>query len=325
VGLSGGSDSVALTLILRGLSEHGGFTIAALAHLNHQLRPTASRDEQFCRDFAAHLALPIVVEAIGVKTYADAQRLSIEEAARRVRYDFLERAAATTGADRIAVGHTEDDQAETYLIKLIRGAGLAGLGGIYPRRGSVIRPLLDVSRGDLRAFLAAAGQPWVDDETNAELVNPRNRIRHAVIPELERAAGGNTRPAIARTAALAREDGEWLDEIAAARLTELITVFGGSTEQEPPVVGGSKEQDPPYVRVEFDADRLAAEPPPVLRRLLLAAMRRLAGGREVGLEHVEAAREVLSGVTAGVDIPGSRVELRGKKLVLLQQGGLSKW
>jgi tRNA(Ile)-lysidine synthase len=211
VGVSGGSDSVALTLLLTALAEHGGFSVASLAHLNHRLRPTSDRDEQFCCDLAARLELPIVFEAADVKGYAASQHLSIEDAARRLRYDFLDRAAARCGADRIAVGHTQDDQAETYLIKLTRGAGLAGLGGIYPRRGPVIRPLLDVSRDALRELLTAGGQGWVEDETNAELDNPRNRIRHRVIPELDRASGGDTKPAIARTAALAREDGQWLD------------------------------------------------------------------------------------------------------------------
>ncbi len=305
VAVSGGSDSVALALLLTALAEHGGFTVASLAHLNHQLRPTSGRDEQFCRDLAAGLGLRIVIEAADVQGYAAAQRLSIEDAARRLRYDFLDRAAARCGADRIAVGHTQDDQAETYLIKLTRGAGLAGLGGIYPRRGPVIRPLLDVSRDALRELLTARGQAWVEDETNAVLDNPRNRIRHRVIPELDRASGGGTKPAIARTAALSREDGQWLDELAAARFADLAASTADG--------------------VEIDAGRLAAEPAPLQRRVLLTAMRSLAGGREIGLEHVEAAQEVLSGLTAAVDIPGSRVELRRKMLVLVQQGGSLKW
>jgi tRNA(Ile)-lysidine synthase len=168
----------------------------------------------------------------------------------------------------------------------------------------VIRPLLDVSRDDLRDWLASRGQGWVEDETNAELDNPRNRIRHRVIPELDRTSGGGTKPAIARTAALAREDGQWLDELAEGRFGELVA----STTDG----------------VQIDAGRLAAEPAPLQRRVLLAAMRSLAGGREIGLEHVEAAQEVLSGLTAAVDIPGSRVELRRKMLVLVQQGGSSK-
>ncbi len=305
IGLSGGSDSVALTLVLTALAEHGGFSVVSLAHLNHQLRPTSDRDEQFCRDLAARLGLKIVFESADVKGHAARHGLSIEDAARRLRYDFLERAAAGCQADRIGVGHTEDDQAETYLIKLARGAGLAGLGGIYPRRGQVIRPLLDVSRAALREFLTGQGETWVEDETNDALDNPRNRIRHRVIPELDLAAGGGTKPAIARTAALAREDGQWLDELAAAR-------FGDLAQTTP-------------AGVQIDATRLAAEPAPVRRRVLLTAMRSLSGGREIGLEHVEAVHEVLSGLAAAVDIPGSRVELRRRMLVLVQQGARSKW
>jgi tRNA(Ile)-lysidine synthase len=300
VGVSGGSDSVALTRLLLDLAPHGGFSVVSLAHLNHQLRPTAARDEHFCRELAARLGLPIAVEAVDVAAYAASQRLSVEDAARRLRYDFLDRVAAGADAETIAVGHTEDDQAETYLIKLARGAGLAALGGVYPRRGAVVRPLLDVSRAALQDYLLARGERWMDDETNADLANPRNQIRHRVIPELEQAAGGPVRPAIARTAALAREDGQWLDEVAAAQFDALVS------------------RTPDGLRI--DADALADAPRPLQRRILLSAMRRLSGGREIGLDHVESAQEVLAGRAAGAEVPGSRLELRGKKLVLIQQG-----
>jgi len=125
IGLSGGSDSVALTLVLRELSRHGGFEIAGLAHLNHQIRPAAVCDEAFCRAFATRLGMPLVVEAVDVPRLAAAERQSLEEAARRARYEFLHRAAAGAGATVVAVGHTRDDQAETVLLKLARGAGLA--------------------------------------------------------------------------------------------------------------------------------------------------------------------------------------------------------
>ena len=297
--LSGGSDSVALALILRELAESGGFTVVSLAHLNHRLRPTAARDEQFCRDFARRLGLPIAVDAVDVQAYASEQHLSVEEAARRVRYAFLHRAAADAGADRIAVGHTRDDQAETFLLKLIRGAGPAGLGGIYPRHGALIRPLLDVSRADLRAYLTGQGQNWVDDESNEDLENPRNRIRHRVIPELDRAYGGPAAPAVARAAGLMREDAEWLDELAARRFEDLAT---RTTDG-----------------VEIDAARLSGEPGPLRRRVLRQALRAVAPGREVGLSHVEAALSVLGGDCAGADVPGARVELRRGKLVLIEQ------
>jgi tRNA(Ile)-lysidine synthase len=304
VGLSGGSDSVALTLLLLELARYGGFQVAAAAHLNHQIRPTAARDEAFCRGFAARLSLPLITETADVPGYAAAQRLSLEDAARRLRYPFLERAAAQAAATVIAVGHTQDDQAETLLLKLARGAGMTGLGGIYPRRDTVVRPLLDVSRAELQAFLRERAQPWEDDESNADLANPRNRVRHRVLPALEEASGGAVRPALARAAALIREDGQWLDEEASRRYPGLCVQAAGA--------------------VEIDAARLAAEPLPIRRRVLLRALRSQAGGREVGLEHVESALEVLAGQTAAADLPGSRLELKRGKLVLLQQDAGSK-
>lgn len=301
IGVSGGSDSVALTRLLLELAEHGDFTLVGLAHLNHGLRPSAARDEAFCHELAARVGLPLVSERVDVRSYAETQRLSTEDAARRLRYDFLERTAARLGADRIAVGHTQDDQAETFFLKLMRGAGLTGLGGIYPRRGQIVRPLLDVSRADLRAYLAGAGERWVEDESNEDLDNPRNRVRHRVLPELDRAAGGPTRPAIARAAALIREDGQWLDELGEARFREVAADTDGG--------------------LELDVAGLVDTPPPVRRRVLLEAMRSRADGREIGLDHVEAVMTLLGGGQGGVDVPGSRVELRGRKLVLLQQKG----
>jgi tRNA(Ile)-lysidine synthase len=296
VALSGGSDSVALTLILRELAPNAGFTVAGLAHLNHCLRATADRDEQFCRELATRLNLPLVVSTVNVADYAATERLSVEAAARRARYAFLHRCAADLDADRIAVGHTRDDQAETFLLKLIRGAGLTGLGGIYPRKGAIVRPLLDVSRADLREYLEVHAESWVEDETNADLDNPRNRIRHRVVPELDAAYGGPTSASIARAAGLARDDGAWLDDLADRRYRELATGDGEG--------------------VALGASELAAEPEPVRRRILLKALRDVANLREVALEHVDAAADILNGTSAGADLPGARLELRRGKLVL---------
>ena len=297
VGLSGGSDSVALVLLLQELAQPDGFALVSLAHLNHCLRPSAARDEEFCRGFAERVGLPIAVESIDVASYGQTQRLSVEGAARRLRYEFLHRAAAAASADHIAVGHTRDDQAETFLLKLIRGAGLTGLGGIYPRRGKVVRPLLDVSRSELRAYLESRGQSWVDDETNEDLDNPRNRIRHRVLPELDRAYGAPASPAIARAAAIVREDGQWLDELSDRRFAAIV-------------LRGEKG-------LEIDVNTLEAEPAPVRRRVVLAALRMASPEREIGFDHVEAALSVAAGDSAGADLPGSRVELRRGKLVLM--------
>jgi tRNA(Ile)-lysidine synthase len=298
IGLSGGSDSVALVLLLQELAQQDNFEVVALAHLNHRLRCTAARDEQFCRELAKSVGLPIAIESIDVASYAQTQRLSVEDSARRLRYDFLDRAAESVSADRIAVGHTRDDQAETFLLKLIRGAGLTGLGGIYPRRGRVVRPLLDVGRADLRRYLESRGQPWVDDETNDDLSNPRNRVRHKVLPELE-IVGSASGAAIARAAAIIREDGQWLDELGERRFDALVTRSNTG--------------------LEVDVSGLMAEPAPIRRRIVLTALRLAAPNREIGLDHVELALEVAAGETAGVDVPGTRVELRRGKMVLLRE------
>jgi tRNA(Ile)-lysidine synthase len=304
VGVSGGSDSVALVRLLNELAEHGGFTVAAVAHLNHKLRPTADQDAEFTRALADRLSLPFYTEAADVAAFAAHARLSIEDAARRIRYAFLERTAVTVEAGQIAVGHTEDDQAETFLMKLIRGASLTGLGGIYPRRGRIIRPLLDVSRADLRAYLLSLSETWIDDESNADVDNPRNRIRHRVLPELDTALAGASRPNIARAAALAREDGEWLDSLAEERFAAL---------------GVRRVGD-----LEFDAEAIAALPRPTARRVLVRALRTIAGSREISQEHVDSAMAVVEGISGGIDVPGGRVELLDGKLVLLQQKVVSK-
>ena len=301
VGLSGGSDSVALTRLLLDLAEHGGFSVVGLAHLNHGLRSSAQADEDFCREFAQRVGVPLDVERAAVRDYASSESLSVEDAARRLRYAFLERTAAARAADRIAVGHTQDDQAETFLLKLIRGAGLRGLGGIYPRKGVVIRPLLDVTRDDLRAYLRSRAENWIEDETNEDLANPRNRIRHRVLGELDRALEGSSRRAIARAAALIREDGQWLDALGEERFLTLARRTGAG--------------------LELDVPGLADTPEPVRRRVLLRAMREAGGHREIGLEHVEAVSALLNGAQGGVDVPGTRVELCGGKLVLLEQRG----
>jgi tRNA(Ile)-lysidine synthase len=244
--------------------------------------------------------MPIIVEAADVQGYAATQGFSVEDAARRLRYDFLARAAATVRADRIAVGHTEDDQVETFLLKLLRGAGLSGLAAIFPTRGQVVRPLLAVSRAEVREYLTSIGESWIEDETNDNLDNPRNRIRHCVLPELEKAFGSAARPAIARAAVLAREDGQWLDREGDRRFDALT----------------QRVSD----RIEADAEALDREPLPLLRRVLLRAMREVAPGREVGLEHVESVLAVLAGRSGGSDVPGGRAELRDGKLVFIQQG-----
>src|SRR5262245_44325761 len=185
IAVSGGSDSVALSHLMMSLDRAGHFQVAAFAHFNHQLRADADRDERFCTDLAASLGRPLIVDRGDVAELARREHLSIEDAARRLRYRFLERARVQAGADVVALGHTRDDQADTFLLRLLRGAGARGLAGMHPRRGVIVRPLLDCRRSTLREYLEDNGLSFVHDSSNEDVSVPRNRVRAELLPLLE--------------------------------------------------------------------------------------------------------------------------------------------
>ncbi|MHB8631306.1 MAG: tRNA lysidine(34) synthetase TilS, partial [Candidatus Limnocylindria bacterium] len=192
VAVSGGADSTALLLLLAGAVPQLGLDLH-VAHFDHRLRPRASaRDAQFVADLAQRHGATIRI--------GRAERVPrSEDDARELRYAFLRRAALDAGAARIATGHTRDDQAETVLLHAARGSGLAGLAGMRPRRDDIVRPLLAIGRAETEAVCAAAGIVPREDRSNADLAYARNRIRHKVLPELER-VNPQVRTALARIA-----------------------------------------------------------------------------------------------------------------------------
>ena len=159
VAVSGGADSVALVHLLRELDAAGELVVAGLAHFNHLLREDASRDEAFCMALATACGIPILVEREAIRTRAEAAGQSIEHAASMARHEFFGRALTHFAAERVAVGHTRDDQAETFLLRLLRGAGPKGLAAMHPRNGEVIRPLLRCRRADLAEISTSAALP----------------------------------------------------------------------------------------------------------------------------------------------------------------------
>ena len=184
--VSGGADSMALLRILLALQPEFGYELSA-CHVNHGLRgETADRDEAFVRDACARLGVPLRV--FHAAELADEMGLPPEHAgedwARRLRYACFAR-LCKEGIDAVATAHTANDQAETLLLRLARGTGLHGAGGIRPKRGCYLRPLLELTRADTEAFCRAAGQPWVTDETNATDAYARNRVRRAALPALQ--------------------------------------------------------------------------------------------------------------------------------------------
>ena len=181
--VSGGRDSVCLLHYLASLGRRRGFAVAA-AHYNHLMRPTAGRDEAFVAGLCRELGVPLYVERGDVRAIARQEGWGVEEAGRRLRYDFLERTADAIGASRIATAHHLSDQAETVVLNLLRGTGPEGLAGIPPVRGRLIRPLLQTPRQEIEAYLTAHGLGHVEDETNDSMDFTRNRLRREVWPLL---------------------------------------------------------------------------------------------------------------------------------------------
>jgi tRNA(Ile)-lysidine synthase len=297
VALSGGPDSVALLHILRTLEGQGELVVAGVAHFNHQLRGAeADDDERFCCGLASACGLPIEVGRRDVAAAARTDRRSIEDTARRLRYEFLHGAAERLAAEVVAVGHTLDDQAETFLLRLIRGAGTRGLAGIRPRNRNVVRPLLEIGRAELRMYARDHQLSFREDSTNDVLSIPRNRVRHDLIPHLERYSPGIV-PILAREAALARQDEEYLQQQAIELFDSIVLRNDG--------------------RAEVDAAALGALPPALAARVARLALEAMAPGRFIGFQHIERALELVGAAEGmSVSLPGQVAVRRAGAIVL---------
>ena len=184
VALSGGADSVSLLFVLKHLEHELGIGVEA-AHCNFHLRGAESvRDEEFCKQLCERLSVPLHLIHFDTQAYADLHRVSIEMAARDLRYGYFENLRRDIEAQDICVAHHRDDSVETVLLNLVRGTGLRGLRGIQPRNGNIIRPLLSLSREDIVQYLGALGESYVTDSTNLHNDVKRNKIRLDVMPLL---------------------------------------------------------------------------------------------------------------------------------------------
>jgi tRNA(Ile)-lysidine synthase len=210
VAVSGGPDSVCLLSALHTLSAEFKISLH-IAHLDHMFRGRESAEEaNFVEKLAAKLGIPSTIEHIDVPSYCREQGLSPQTGARQVRYSFLERVAHATGAARIATGHTATDQAETFLMRLLRGAGAAGLSAIPPVRGNIIRPLIETTREEVLGYLRSAGLSYVTDPSNAKTFYTRNRIRLELMPVLKR-FNPRVEERLASEAGLLRDENEAID------------------------------------------------------------------------------------------------------------------
>jgi tRNA(Ile)-lysidine synthase len=304
VALSGGPDSVVLVHLLLELHRLGELTVAGLAHFNHQLRGAdADADEAFCVAMAAALDLPIERGRADVRTLAREQGRSVEDAARLVRYAFLDAARTRHSADVVATGHSLDDQAETFLLRLLRGSGPRGLAGIRPRSGRIVRPMLEIPRQHLRAYAQHQGLAWREDATNADLDIPRNRVRHELIPYLEREFSPGIAAVLAREAAIAREDEDRLhDEAIDLASSDVLSI--------------TRDHTATPTRVEIDCAALTSLHPALAARVARHALALLAPTRFIGFDHVDRFLQFARGDGRGLSLPGQHAARVGGTLVL---------
>jgi tRNA(Ile)-lysidine synthase len=309
IGVSGGADSVALLRLLAELRSQLGVQILVL-HFHHQLRGAeADEDESFVFGLARQLGFEFISDRADVAGVARHNGWNLEDAARRLRYQFFASTGASRGLNRVAVAHTADDQAETVLAHLLRGTGPAGLAGIYPVAGLIIRPLLDIRRDDLRNYLLALDQPWREDASNQDTSRMRARIRHQLLPLLQQDFEPASVTLLARLAGLAREEEIFWRALEDERFAALVTREPG--EGVSLGIADLLSPFPPLAPKNLAVRRDAGFPQaPVLaltRRLVRRIFFELCGSRQqLTARHVE---DVLHLATKSQS--GSRIELPG--------------
>jgi tRNA(Ile)-lysidine synthase len=282
VAISGGADSVALLLTLHTANtttrDSLGIGLSAV-HINHNLRGEESNaDQRFVEDLCISLDIALHLHQANIpnriaQTRADGNPETIEEAARNARYEFFTTLIDSGHADSVLTAHTLDDQAETVLMKLLRGAWTEGLSAIHPvvtlQKGKVLRPFLNTRRSDIEAFLKSINQPWREDSTNTDTAFTRNKVRHELLPQL-RTFNPNLDQTLANLAELAREEeSRWQTEL--ARVLPQLLLPGK------PVRGGGRavSTTPGDASISIELDRLRALDPALRRRVLRAAARQL--------------------------------------------------
>jgi len=299
--VSGGSDSVALALLLHEIEARGEIVFAGLAHLNHHIRGAAAdSDAAFCRALADRLGVPAVIGDAEVPGEAMEHGVSIEVAGRFARQRFFREALESIRADRVAVAHTRDDQAETVVLRLVRGAGGTGLAAMAPRRAHVIRPLLDLTRSGLEEFLRERNQEWREDATNRDRAIPRNLVRHEVMPLL-RTINAQADSAMARAAEILRGDEEFLESLANAAFIRCV------------------EPDTEHQRVGIITREFLRLPIALARRVARYALDTAHPSRAFGLKEADELCHILASGTAG-NLPGLDVERFAAKVVLVNRG-----
>ena len=266
VGVSAGSDSMALLHVLSRLAPLLNNTVAAL-YVNHGLRPSEADDENLLvKTEAQHLGIDFFSENVDVKMLAGEEKISIEHAARLLRYEILEKTASAWGAAKIAVAHTADDQAEEILLRLIRGTGRKGLAGMkLCRDGKIIRPFLGIPKSDLLAYLDKYSIPFLYDSSNSDTIFLRNRVRNELLPYLASHYNTDIRKTLLRTANILQDEEEYLEISAAAAFEETVSII---TETCPPLAPSGAHPAESCRQLLLNRDLFGKLPRALQRRLL---------------------------------------------------------
>lgn len=315
--VSGGADSVALLRLLHTLQDDLGIRLAVV-HFQHGLRGAESaEDEAFVARLAARLDLEFFRAEADVAAWAKDHHMNLEDAGRQLRAAFFERLVAEGRVTRVATAHTADDQAETLLAHVLRGTGIAGLAGIHPCAGPVVRPLLDMRRVELRDWLRSIGQDWREDSTNADTTRLRSRLRHRLLPLIEKEFQPRVTEHFARLAELARDEEAFGAALAEARFQALArTVRSGAA------LNASDLLAPLPASVLPDAAAQTA----LSRRLVRRAVQEVLGHRRgLAAAHVESVLRLARGLTSGhcVELPHGVVAARSFDVVVFTAGNPS--
>ena len=300
VAVSGGADSVTLVHILQALAPLYSIRLG-IAHLDHGLRGAdADSDARFVAALADEFNLPCHTKKVDVNRYRKRRRLSLEEAARQVRYDFYRETAARYGYTKIALGHHADDNAESVLMFLIRGSGPTGMSGIPPvRNGNIIRPLIRLTRRQTKEYLDENGLAHISDSTNLDNRFLRNRIRNQLIPELKASYNPGIISSLNRLADIYRKENEWVEPL-------VVPIF------EQLVIGTDRD------RLVLSLTAFAEFPEAVQRRVVRKAIASVKGNlRRISLPHVDAViRLAIIGPNRGaLDLPDRiKVNRKGRAL-----------
>jgi len=284
VGLSGGPDSVCLLYILNAIKSKYKLKISA-AYIDHGLRPEdVPKEINFCKDLCDKLGISFYTQSINVKDYAKQEKLSIQESARILRYSALDHISITLNAKKIAIAHNADDQAETVIMRLLRGAGPAGLSGIPPVRKKIIRPLIEIEREAIEKFLSENKISYVIDLSNKSNKYLRNRIRNTLMPVIK-SISPNSVKIISKTADIMREENDYVNVAVTKALMRLM----------------SRKSDK---KVELFCNPMEVLNIVILRRALRFAIDSVRDLRKITYDHIE---EIIKLIKKGK--PGDRLYL----------------